>query len=88
MPLTLEDLEFNEQATSWFQDLLILDGQALTLLLVVLVVLYFFRNFVIGFLGFSLKLLALAGIFIFALQFFPAVEELKSYPLLASLFFS
>jgi hypothetical protein len=86
MPLTLEDLEFNEQATSWFQDLLILDGQALTLLLVVLVVLYFFRNFVIGFLGFSLKLLALAGIFIFVLQFFPAVEELKSYPLLASLF--
>ena len=86
MPLTLEALEFNEQATSWFQDLLILDGQALTLLLVVLVVLYFFRNFVIGFLGFSLKLLALAGIFIFVLQFFPAVEELKSYPLLASLF--
>ena len=86
MPLTLEDLEFNEQATSWFQDLFILDGQALTLLLVVLVVLYFFRNFVIGFLGFSLKLLALAGIFIFVLQFFPAVEELKSYPILASLF--
>ena len=86
MPLTLEDLEFNEHATSWFQDLLILDGQALTMLLVVLVVLYFFRNFVIGFLGFSLELLALAGIFIFVLQFFPAVEELKSYPLLASLF--
>ena len=86
MPLSLEDLEFQEQATSWFQDLMVLDGQSLFLFLVVLITLYFFRSFVIGFLGFSLKLFALAGIFIFVLQFFPAVEELKSYPLLASLF--
>ena len=88
MPLVLHDIGLQEQATDWVQEVIALDGQALLLLLTILVALYFFRTFVVGFLAFTLKVVAFGGILIFVLQFMPPIEAIRDFPILASLFSS
>lgn len=83
MAIAIEDLGSKEVTLVWFEDLLSFELAPVLTMLVILVILYKFRVFVLGFTIFSVKLAVTIGVLLFILQFLPTFKEITTMPLFA-----
>lgn len=83
MAIAIEDLGSKEVTLVWFEDLLSFELAPVLTMLVILVVLYKFRVFVLGFTIFSVKLAVTIGVLLFILQFLPTFKEITTMSLVA-----
>jgi hypothetical protein len=86
MGIEIQDLVPADYVNSWSSSVALLDPQSLMLGLAVLFGLFIFRNVVLAFLGFSLKLFLLLGVSLIVLYYIPPLDEIKQFPFLASYF--
>lgn len=84
MGIEIQDLVTADYVARWGSSVAELDPQALMLGVAVLFGLFIFRNVVLAFLGFSLKLFLLLGVTLIVLYYIPPLDEIKQFPFLAS----
>ena len=86
MAIEVQELVLADSVVRWSSAIAELDSEALVFGAVVLIGLFIFRNVVLAFLGFLLKLLLLAGATLIVLYYIPPLEDIKQFPFLASYF--